>query len=90
MSEYIDGEYIPLFWSYGNPDFYLVCGHVSKKVALSEVASCESLQVEDLDGMTCWHAWCRWSMCGSGGECDRWARIYDAPGRGRFKVTVLE
>lgn len=81
-----DGEYIDLYWD-DYPDEYVVRGHVTDEVFAAAVRAHE----EDGFGKPR-HAWALWAQTGNSRAEGLAAelRVYDAPGRGRFRVTVAE
>ena len=84
----MSAEFIELWWD-GDPDFFMVRGHVEKEAALEAVANYEGRRC--IEALTCTHGYAM-------NQQTHYARqmglnftigLYETPGRGRYKVTIL-
>lgn len=80
MPLYQPGEYIELLWEY-EPDAHYIAGHVDMEVA-NAVLHERDLRCDDIR-----YIYGRWSCEPGPDDCARVLRIYQTPGRGRFKIT---
>jgi len=86
MSQYADGDYIPLWWD-SCPDAYYVRGHIDLQVAREKVSFEEGFPVDCLGEAR--HIFARWEFPPDylKGDIDRCLKAYSTQGRGCFKVT---
>jgi len=81
------GEYIPLYWDWGEPDAEYVRGHVSLEVAREAVGEvCPEYRDAQLSIS---HCWARWVMPSQDRSYDR-AFLLCKRGRGAFPVTAVD
>lgn len=91
MSRYTDGEYIFLYWN-DDPEFVCIAGWIPFDRAKEIFAQNEESYRGSLFDLSMYrHAYGRWSFsnCAPDG-CTHVLELYDAAGRGRFKVTVAD
>lgn len=83
------GEYMKLLWE-GDAPYECIRGHVSEDEA-ARILNAEQSRLGD-GGLTVVHKFARWSFPDSfyGSEgYDRVLNTYDAPAKGRFKITQV-
>lgn len=85
------GDYIPLHWE-EDPDYEVVRGHVDDETFLLAVGAGNGNYGRLPQLAKPERRWARWSFdgCDEFGNQRRKLRVHNAPGRGRFPVTVAD